>query len=431
MTPNTFVPYPLFPPYDLLGEHLGLLRPVNSDVRNRLDSIDAALEPHLTWRLGIDFLAQQCQSAKFTARHYKVLCPVIESMMHWSWSIKRKPLTEWQDSDAREFIRFIMRPPMSWVSSGGWTRYVMKTKTDFAIKPINDEWRPIVRKYLSESSTDAGLSATHHRDSHLSRGREFFAYIIESKSVTTPNPFNELRRKNFAVLRRQIRTTFTPAQLEDVMRTAVSLAERDGQWQPFLFMAAVAVYSDIPLRALGSTPVLKLTFSHFKATDACPDWFESPHYPGKRYPLNPQFCAYFQRFAQFRYERDPELGPHSFLLPQADGADAYGGHTLIDLFARFATNVLAQLQQGAFASRSYWKGSEQMQAGAALTFLELRKSAKAAEWAPAAMTSLEPLQDVNTWPNIGVRDKLPASQWLRKHAGTTSNGATHGQCNRT
>ncbi|WP_010215216.1 hypothetical protein, partial [Pseudomonas amygdali] len=54
-------------------------------------SLDPALEAFQTWRLGIDFLAQQC--------------------LHWSWSIRHKPILEWRDTDAREFMRFVMRRP--------------------------------------------------------------------------------------------------------------------------------------------------------------------------------------------------------------------------------------------------------------------------------------------------------------------------------
>lgn len=37
---DSFVPYPLFPPFVLLGDHQGLERPINNDVRTRLDTLD-------------------------------------------------------------------------------------------------------------------------------------------------------------------------------------------------------------------------------------------------------------------------------------------------------------------------------------------------------------------------------------------------------
>jgi len=129
---DAFVPYPLFPPFVLLDDHQDLLQPLNNAVRARLDTLDPSLKVYGTWRLGIDFLAKQCQLPEFTARHYKILCPVIEAMMHWSWSIQCKPLSEWQETDAREFMSFVMRPPMTWISQTGGTRYVLRHKTEAA-----------------------------------------------------------------------------------------------------------------------------------------------------------------------------------------------------------------------------------------------------------------------------------------------------------
>lgn len=80
---DSFVPYPLFPPIVLLTDHQGLERPINNHVRARLGTLDPALEAFQTWRLGIDFLAKQCQRPEFTPRHYKIMCPVLETMLHW------------------------------------------------------------------------------------------------------------------------------------------------------------------------------------------------------------------------------------------------------------------------------------------------------------------------------------------------------------
>lgn len=432
---DSFVPYPLFPPFVLLGEHEGLLRPINEDVCMRLDTLDPALGGYSTWRLGIDFLVKQCQHPEFTARHYKILCPILETMMHWSWSIRCKPFPEWQETDAREFMRFVMRPPMSWMSQTGGPRYMLKTMTEFAVKPINDKWRPIVRMGLSDQSapvSDFVLGTSQRRQIFIHRGKVLFDYIgaVRRAEAASPdqNPFRNLQPRQFEVRQVKKRTIFTPAQLADLMSTATLLAEQDKQWQPLLLVAALAIYSDAPFRALGSTSVLKLTFSNFKTTDmdppqnlekqAFPAWFESPHYPRLLFPLNRQFPAYFRRYAQFRHSQNPDTSSQSVLLPLMDGTDGYAGHTLVGLFANFTTKILTTLQQSPLASRACWKGPKYFQAGAVITFLELRKSAKVATWVPDAMKIAEPQQNDDAWPTIGIRVHLPASQWLRKYAAT-------------
>lgn len=183
------MPYPLFPPFVLLGDHQGLERPINNDVRTRLDTLDPELKAFQTWRFGIDFLTKQCQRPQFTPRHYKMVCPVLETMMHWSWSIRHKSIPEWQETDAREFMHFVMRLPMSWISKTGGTRYLLG-KAVFAVKPINDNWRPIVRKQLAgdsvptdsipssasipESRSDFALGTDQHRQVFMHGGRDFF-----------------------------------------------------------------------------------------------------------------------------------------------------------------------------------------------------------------------------------------------------------------
>lgn len=438
---DSFVPYPLFPPFVLLHDHEGLERPINNDVRARLGILNPTLEAFQTWRHGINFLAKQCQQPKFTPRHYKILCPVLETIMHWSWSIRHNPLLEWEETDAREFMHFVMRLPMSWISKTGGTRYLLKTKTEFAVKPINDNWRPIIRKQLADNSasmsaskpgkgSNFALGTEQHRNMFLRGGRDFFAYLATLRTTTPMNPFDTLKPGDFAVRQVKLRKIFTPAQLTDLMSTATSLAQSDEQWQPWLFVAAVAIYSDVPLRALGSSSALKLTFSKFKTDESgsqkagsrqtSPEWFESPHYPRLRYPLATQFDTYFRRYARFRHSQNLDTSPQSLLLPLMDGTGGYASHTMIDLFGRFMTTVIARLQYSPLAENAHWRGCDHLQPGSSITFLELRKSAKAAAWVSSAVSIAESHQDESVWPDIGIRMHLPASQWLREHAGGRS-----------
>lgn len=438
---DSFVPYPLFPPILLLTDHQGLERPINNDVRARLATLDPALEAFQTWRLGINFLAKQCQRPGFSPRHYKIMCPVLETMMHWSWSIRHKPFLEWQETDSREFMHFVMRLPISWISKTGGTRYLLNTKTEFAVKPINNNWRPIVRKQLAEISastststlgtgSDFALGTAQHRDMFLRSGRDFFNYLYALRTTTPMNPFDALKLRDFEVRQVKTRTIFTPAQLTDLMSTATSLAQSDNQWESWLLVAAMAIHSDVPLRALGSTSALRLTFSSFKTDEAddqkvgssqtSPIWFESPHYPRLRYPLAPPFAAYFRRYAKFRHSENSDVSPQSLLLPLMDGIGGYAGHTLVDLFCRFTTSILTRLQQSPLAGSVPWRGCDHLQPGASVTFLELRKSAKVAGWVPSAVSIDEPLHDESVWPDVGIRKNLPAAQWLQRHGGGPS-----------
>ncbi|MHC8351058.1 hypothetical protein ACYZT7_17440 [Pseudomonas sp. RT4P38] len=419
-------PFPLYPPLTLLNEHLQVRRPINNDVRSRLDEFPSSLKPYSTWQMGLDFLAEQRTKSDFGERHYNNLCPIIESMMHWSWSIRHKCLEDWCSNDADDFMHFIMRPPASWVSTAGGSRYARNTRMDFADKRIYEGWRPIFRK--SSSGSDPGLSSYHHLQWFLGRGREFFDYLASApawqRPVVNENPFRDVRPKDFEVREKKARTCFTPEQLQDLLDIAESLAQKDDKWEPLLFMMAVAVHSEIPLRALGSTPTIKATFSHFfdptsrndgDTRGLQPRAFESPHYPGKRYFLASAFGDCFRRFAQYRHERDSDVNARSFMFPLEHGADAYGNGSLIGLFGKFTAQILKELRSGRLACSMYWKWSDKLAPDATLAFLELRNSARAAGMIPKVDKSVEVEPTNNVWPDIGIRQGLPGSQWFHEN----------------
>lgn len=93
---------------------------------------------------------------------------------------------------------------------------------------------------------------------------------------------------------------------------------------------------------------------------------------------------------------------------------------MIDLFSRFTTTILTRLQQSPLAEKAHWRDCGHLKAGASITFLELRASAKKAGWASKAVSIAMPHHDEDVWPDIGIRKHMPASQWLRKHAGGPS-----------
>lgn len=168
------VPYPLFPPLGLLNDHAHVEQPINLEVRRRLELVPEHLNALKAWQTGMGFLMKQSRRSGFQDRHYKMLCPIIESMMHWSWSIRGIALADWDSADARAFIEFIMRPPIAWVTTPGCSRYSKKTRGNFANKPLDPLWRPIIRQTLS--GDDPGLSSKHHRNWFLTHGREYFAF---------------------------------------------------------------------------------------------------------------------------------------------------------------------------------------------------------------------------------------------------------------
>jgi hypothetical protein len=452
------VPYPLFPPLGLLNDHAEVEHPINLEVRRRLEAVPEHLNGLNAWQTGMGFLIKQSRRPGFQDRHYKVLCPIIESMMHWSWSIRGKALDKWDSDDARAFIEFIVRPPIAWVTTPGCSRYSKKTRGNFADKPLVPLWRPIIRKTLS--GNDPGLSSRHHRNWFITHGREYFSFaesLPGSESLAdshgndnhnhnadagAANPFRDLLPKDFDVRAEKRRTIFTSEQLSDLMGIAESLADYDEKTEPFLFIAAVAAYSDIPMRALAATQTIKPAFSYFKPRDAQasdaiqnqpktafasaylasrlafakgPGLFESPLYPGRRFQVSAQFLPYFGRYAQFRYQRDRSVSAQSFLIPLHRDIDAYGYGSLIANFSEFTASILQVLRARPAAARMHWKGSDKLDPSASLTFVELRESAKRAGLLPKSFVSQDVGANANVWPDIGIRHEMSKTQWFQSH----------------
>jgi hypothetical protein len=422
------VPYPLFPPLGLLNEHAHAELPINLEVRRRLEAVPEHLDALRAWRTGIEFLMKESRRPEFREWHYKVLCPIVESMMHWSWSIRGKALCGWQSVDARAFMEFIVRPPITWVATPGCSRYSKKTRQNFPDKFLDPKWRPIIRKTIS--GNDPGLSSKHHRNWFITHGREYFAFIASASGTETENPFRDISSKDFDARPEKSRAIFTSLQLSDLIRIAESLANYSEKLEPLLFAVAVAIHSDIPLRALGATQTIKPTFSYFKArnpeaSDAVPSraktncaniylasrprlskgpgLFESPVYPGRQFVLAPQFEPYFRRYAQFRYLHDRSLGSHSFVIALGHGLDAYAYGSLIENLSEFTARILEALRAKPASARKHWKGSDKLDLNASLTFGELRESAKRAGLTPKAFVSQDVGRDADVWPDIGIR----------------------------
>ncbi len=299
------------------------------------------------------------------------------------------------------------------------SRYSKKTRGNFADKPLDPLWRPIIRQTLS--GDDPGLSSKHHRNWFLTHGREYFAFtdsLLTDAGIGTGNPF-----RDFEARTENRRTILTSEQLSDLMEITVSLANYSEKLEPFLFIVAAAVHSDIPMRALTATQTIKPTFSYFKPRDfqvsdpvqsqpktefassylasrlafaKGPGFFESPLYLGRQFHLSAPFQPYFQRYAQFRHQHDPLLSAHSYLLPLMRGIDAYGYGSLIEKFSEFTASILQDLRARPASAR-------------------LRESAKRAGLIPKGFISQDVGANDNVWPDIGIRQDISKSHWFQTH----------------
>lgn len=103
------------------------------------------------------------------------------------------------------------------------------------------------------------------------------------------------------------------------------------------------------------------------------------------------------------------------MIPLHRDVDAYGYGSLIENFSEFTANILQVLRARPASARLHWKGSDKLDPGASLTFVELRESAKHAGLIPKSLVSRDVGKKANVWPDIGIRQDMSKTQWLQSH----------------
>ncbi len=129
----------------------------------------------------------------------------VERLLHWSWAIEQKPIIELDRAAIEKFFHFCQKPPVKWIASQHFPRFIDKDGQRFA----NNNWRPFVAT-ISKTAAKKGLSVDieHYQlsekalQSIFSVLSSFFNYLI-AEDYSKYNPVAQIRQKSKFLRKRQ------------------------------------------------------------------------------------------------------------------------------------------------------------------------------------------------------------------------------------
>ncbi len=77
----------------------------------------------------------------------------VERLLHWTWLIENKTLSQVKREDVEIFIRFCQKPPKAWIGLKKAPRFI----DDGAERIPNSEWRPFGVYYRNTKNVTSAL----------------------------------------------------------------------------------------------------------------------------------------------------------------------------------------------------------------------------------------------------------------------------------
>lgn len=239
-------PFPIFPTMAdfvrCINEQLDF--PANIHVRLRLADIDPSCQPVEMCRHAADFILEAMQTKRTPwAGRYLDYTSVLHLVLNWSFLIDRRPLASWDNECLYRFLAFVKSPEDTWISKTTAYSRFLNSSSLLTERLINPAWRPCFRPHDDIQIVSVVMRQVHRITSH------FLDYLWRSGARPTRAPAIE-----------KAPDTPTDRGLEsqnidmDEMRWLFEHVERQrhtkSDYQVFMFLAAVARFTSIPLLGL-------------------------------------------------------------------------------------------------------------------------------------------------------------------------------------
>ncbi|NNM60057.1 MAG: site-specific integrase [Legionellales bacterium] len=258
----------------------------------------------------------------------------IERLLHWSWLIAGKSLSELNRVDMENYIEFCQKPPQDWIGNKQVNRFV-----DVAgERVVNPAWRPfVVTQSKAAHRKGEKLDPKHYQLSQKALQAifavcsSFFNYLIQ-EGYTEKNPILQIRQKNKFIRKQQ--TTQVIRRLSElqwayVIETAEQLAiavpERH---ERTLFMINALYGMYLRISELAASPRWEPQMGHFKQ-DADGNWWFTTVGKGNKERMISVSDAMLKALSRYRrflgLSNFPALGETTPLLSNTRSGRALGG----------------------------------------------------------------------------------------------------------
>jgi len=158
----------------------------------------------------------------------------IERLLHWTWHIAQKTLTELKREDIEQFLLFCQKPPIAWIGTSKTPRF----KVANGERLPNPNWRPFLvtisksaRKKGQELDKSAYSASNTAIKEIMAITSSFFQYLLIEEYVLS-NPVALIRQKSRFVQKRQDHTKvrrLSTDQWNAILDTVTEMAEAQPQ----------------------------------------------------------------------------------------------------------------------------------------------------------------------------------------------------------
>lgn len=182
----------------------------------------------------------------------------VERLLQWSWLIAKKTLPQLDRNDLRNYLDFVMKPPLHWVTTKNGDRFIDQN----AERIHNPEWRPFSMKL---TKLDRKLGKTAHQEDYrlanqslaaiISIGSTFFTFLQQENYVAL-NPVQLIRQKNRYVQKQQshkITRKLSHLQWQTVIDEISKLASMDAKYERHLFILSAFYLLGLRISELAET----------------------------------------------------------------------------------------------------------------------------------------------------------------------------------
>lgn len=314
-------PLPLFDTHDNLNDTYQLVSTYIATL-----AIDNAQHE---FKLCTEFLKSYGKSSDtFTAYRREV-----ERLLHWSWLVCKKPLRELSRNDIREYLEFIIAPPVNWVSVKITHRFITNESGERAANPA---WRPFVVK-ISKNARRLGQEPEKSRYKLGNKSIEAIFAILSSlfnylqqEEYLDSNPVALIRQKKGYIQRQQTRKVtrrLSKTQWHYVITTCEEMANTDDLHERTLFLMSAFYLLGLRISELAHSEERCAEMGNF-APDKRGLWWYTTVGKGNKMrdvAVPDEMLSALKRYRQYLgLPPLPHRGENSPLLTKIKGKDGLG-----------------------------------------------------------------------------------------------------------
>lgn len=319
-----YIPQPLFDSLTQLLDNKPLVLPPS------ISSTSIAARANADMQQALAFL-KSYRGSEATFNAYR---RDIERLLHWSWSVACKDLTQLKRADIEAFMYFCQRPPQEWIATQNAPRFIDQGGER---KP-NPDWRPFVVSVSKKEHRDGKIASKKHYQLSQSGIQatfatlsSFFNFMIAEDYVEY-NPVAQIRQKSKFIRKHQQQAPvrrLSELQWEYVIETAQLLAQNNpAQHERSLFIMTALYGMYLRVSELAASSRWTPTMGDF-AIDGDGNWWFTTVGKGNKQrniSVSDAMLAAFKRYRlSLGLSELPAPGENLPLIPKTRGAGPVTG----------------------------------------------------------------------------------------------------------